>query len=79
MTADLQATRGKTDLALSASWEVPRQDDRTAAARFEDLLELRSRAAARGYHDLAEAYTDRIVDEVLSDSFGLSGPGGHAA
>ena len=51
----------------------------SVAARFEDLLELRSRAAARGYHDLYELYTDRIVAEVLSCPDGLSGPGGHAA
>lgn len=49
------------------------------AARFEDLLELRSRAAARGYHDLHEQYTERIVSELISDAFGLAGPGGHAA
>ncbi|MDP2622879.1 MAG: hypothetical protein Q8Q29_03665 [Actinomycetota bacterium] len=48
-------------------------------ARLEDLLELRDRARIRGYRDLAEAYTDRIVAEVWPDTFGLNGPGGHAA
>jgi hypothetical protein len=50
-------------------------DDRSAAARLEDLLELRDRARVRGYADLVELYTDRILD----DAFGLNGPGGHAA
>ena len=68
-----------TDVDLDTRRPVLLREDKAVAARFEDLLELRSRAAARGYHDLAEAYADRIVDEVLSDSFGLSGPGGHAA
>lgn len=54
-------------------------EDATAAARFVDLLELRSRAAARGYHDLHELYTERIVDELIGDAYGLNGPGGHAA
>ena len=71
-----------TELTESAAPRSLRSDWGTAdsvAARFEDLLELRSRAAARGYHDLHELYTERIIDEVLSDAFGLSGPGGHAA
>ena len=51
--------------------------DARVAARFEDLLELRDRARARGYDDLAEAYTERIVAEVCPDT---DGPGhGRAA
>ena len=67
-----------TRLALAAQTQDAPPSWGTAdsvAARFEDLLELRSRAAARGYHDLYELYTDRILD----DAFGLNGPGGHAA
>ena len=79
MTADLQASRVKSVLALSAAPKVLLQDDRSAADRLEDLLELRDRARVRGYRALAEEYTDRIVAEVIGDAFGLSGPGGHAA
>lgn len=56
-----------------------RPEDAFAAARFEDLLELRSRAHARGYDALAEEYTDRIVSELASCADGLNGPGGPAA
>ena len=49
------------------------------ADRLEDLLELRDRARVRGYRALAQEYTDRIVAEVWPDTFGLNGPGGHAA
>jgi hypothetical protein len=50
-------------------------EDEPIAARFEDLLELRSLAATRGYRDLEDLYAKRI----LADAFGLNGPGGHAA
>lgn len=71
-----------TELTLSAAL-YDRLDDYgttdNVAARFADLLDLRQRAAARGYHDLETAYTERIVDELVSDAYGLAGPGGHAA
>jgi hypothetical protein len=51
----------------------------TVVARLEDLLELRDRARVRGYRALETAYTERLIDEVWDDSFGLNGPGGHAA
>ena len=67
----------KTILTLSAAHELLLPSDRSAAERFEDLLELRDRAHARGYDDLAEAYTERIVAEVCPDT---DGPGhGRAA
>mgnify|MGYP001591218808 CR=1 FL=1 len=53
-------------------------DDAIAAARFEDLLELRSRAALLGLRDLHEAYTERIVDELCPDGFDGPGHGGAA-
>ena len=70
-----------TELTLSAvPQDVPGRwgsEDARVAARFEDLLELRDRARARGYDDLAEAYTERIVAEVCPDT---DGPGhGRAA
>lgn len=40
-------------------------EDRRAAARFLDLLELESRARARGLPDLADRYADRIIDAML--------------
>jgi hypothetical protein len=35
-------------------------------ACFEELLELRDRAIARGLSAQAEAYTDRIIDEMTA-------------
>lgn len=67
----------KSILTLSVVSEVLLPADRSAADRFEDLLELRDRARARGYDALAEAYTERIVAEVCPDT---DGPGhGRAA
>lgn len=40
--------------------------DRLAAGRFEALLALQERARLRGDHTLAEAYTDRILDEMTA-------------
>ena len=68
-----------TELPLAAVPHLLRDEDATAAARLEDLLELRDRARVRGYRALAQEYTDRIVAEVLSCPDGLNGPGGHAA
>lgn len=34
-------------------------------SRFEDLLELRDRALARGLPRLADYYTDRIIDGMV--------------
>jgi hypothetical protein len=34
------------------------------AYRIEELLELAERARLRGYVDLADEYTDRVIDEV---------------
>ena len=69
-----------TELTLSARPHVLGSgwgSDASAAARFEDLLELRDRARARGYDALAEEYTERIVAEVCPDT---DGPGhGRAA
>lgn len=70
-----------TELTLSARPQVLGfgwgSEDASAAARLEDLLELRDRARARGYDALAEEYTDRIVAEVCPDT---DGPGhGRAA
>lgn len=62
--AGLPQNTPKSYLTLSAAGELLREGDRTVAARFEDLLELRDRARFLGLHDLAEAYTDRIVDEM---------------
>ena len=54
-------------------------EDHSAAARFADLLTLADTARSRGYIDLADAYTERIVSELASCADGLNGPGGHAA
>lgn len=67
-----------TELTLSEADQVGSLEGSTAAAstgrsvrtadpayhRIEELLGLAERARLRGYVDLAEAYTDRIVDEV---------------
>jgi hypothetical protein len=50
---------------LPARWGSPEPPSPAVAARFEDLLELAERARVLGYHDLAEVYADRIVDEML--------------
>lgn len=62
----LPATTGQTILTLSAAPEVLLQDDRSAAERFEDLLDLHDRALARGLKAQAEAYADRIIDEMTA-------------
>jgi hypothetical protein len=56
----------KSELTLSAPPEVLLPDDRSAAVRLEDLLELHDRAIARGLPHLAEAYADRIVTEMTA-------------
>lgn len=56
----------KTELTLSAAPDVLLSDDRSAAVRLEDLLELHDRAVARGLPHLAEAYADRILAEVTT-------------
>lgn len=64
MTAQIPETYPKRYLTLSAPAEVLLPDDRSAAVRLEDLLELHDRAIARGLPHLAAAYADRIVDEM---------------
>ena len=56
----------KSELTLSEAPEVLLRDDRSAAVRFEDLLELHDRAFARGLFGLAEYYADRIIDEMTA-------------
>lgn len=57
-------TYPKSELTLSAAPEVLLSDDRSAAVRLEDLLELHDRAIARGLFGLSEYYAQRIVDEM---------------
>lgn len=77
MTLQMPESHPKSILTLSAAHELLLPFDRSAAQRFEDLLELRDRARVRGYDALAEAYTERIVAEVCPDT---DGPGhGRAA
>jgi hypothetical protein len=66
MTAQIPEKDPKSYLTLSVAPEVGWQSDRSAAERFEDLLELRERAIARGLHRLADWYADRIVDEMTA-------------
>jgi hypothetical protein len=47
----------------SPEWDLT-PDDRVAADRFRDLLELHDRALARGLPSLAAWYADRIADEM---------------
>lgn len=42
--------------------------DQRIAERFDDLLGLANRARIRGYHALADAYIDRILDEMGAGS-----------
>ena len=63
--------------ATRRTWVM--SEDRSAAARFADLLTLADTARSRGYIELADAYTERIVSELASCADGLNGPGGHAA
>jgi hypothetical protein len=51
----------KTDESVSAVMSSGH-----AAERFEELLELRDRATALGLTAQADAYTDRIVDEMTA-------------
>lgn len=64
MTALAPEKDPKSYLTLSAGPEVLLHEDRSAAVRLEDLLELHDRAVARGLPHLAEAYAERIVDEM---------------
>jgi hypothetical protein len=66
MTVQTPEQAPKTELTLSAAPEVLRRDDQSAAVRLEDLLELHDRAIARGLPHLAEAYADRIIDEMTA-------------
>lgn len=66
MTLQTPEKAPKSELTLSASAEVLLRDDRSAAVRLEDLLELHDRAIARGLPHLAEAYADRIIDEMTA-------------
>jgi hypothetical protein len=66
MTAQGPEQDPKTILTLSASREVLTRNDRSAADRFEDLLELHDRALARGLPSLAAWYADRILDEMTA-------------
>ena len=59
-------TTPTTELLLSAGPQVLLPDDRSAAERFEDLLALMERARRRGDTRLAEAYADRIIDEMTA-------------
>ena len=61
MTAPMPEKDPKSELTLSAGPEVLLRDDRSAAVRLEDLLELHDRAVARGLIGLASWYADRIV------------------
>ena len=66
MTAQTPENDPKTILTLSVAPEVRTQDDRSAADRFEDLLELHDRALARGLPSLAAWYAERIADEMTA-------------
>ena len=81
MTAHVPEQDPKTILTLSAGPASGRQntrsadeapewdlapDDRVAADRFRDLLELHDRALARGLPSLAAWYADRILDEMTA-------------
>lgn len=49
----------------SASTDKSVVIEREVMSRFEDLLELRDRALARGLPRLADYYTDRIIDGMV--------------
>ena len=66
MTVLTPENHPKSELTLSAGPELDLVSDRTAAERFEDLLELHERALARGLPSLADFYADRIVDEMTA-------------
>jgi hypothetical protein len=66
MTVQTPENHPKSYLTLSAAQELDSPSDRSAAERFEDLLELRDLAIARGLHSLADWYADRIVDEMTA-------------
>jgi hypothetical protein len=81
MTAHVPEHDQKTILTLSAAPASDRQnarssdespewdltpEDRVAADRFRDLLELQDRALARGLPSLAAWYADRIADEMTA-------------
>ena len=66
MTLQTPEQHPKSELTLSEAPEVLLRDDRSAAVRLEDLLELRDRAIARGLVFQAEEYTDRIIDEITA-------------
>jgi hypothetical protein len=59
-----------TKLLLSEAYGSDRTFERVehdpVVAHFEDLLELHDRAVARGLTAQAEAYADRIVDEMTA-------------
>jgi len=64
-TAELRSNAIQSILRLSVAGELLHEGNGSAAARFEDLLELEHRARVLGDRDLAEWYADRIVDEML--------------
>lgn len=66
MTAQTPEEHPKRYLALSARPEVLTREDRSAAERLEDLLELRDRALARDLPQLAAWYRDRVIDELVA-------------
>lgn len=66
MTVQTPEKDPKSYLTLSAAPQLLTQDDRSAAERFEDLLELHDRALARGLPSLAAWYADRIADEMTA-------------
>jgi len=56
----------KSELTLSAAQELLCENDRSAADRFEELLELHDRAIELGLTRLADDYADRIIDEMTA-------------
>lgn len=66
LTARCQVTGSTTDKTPVTHRASVMSEDRPAADRLDDLLELQERAASRGLAHLAEWYGDRIVDEMTA-------------